>query len=86
MEKAIGIDQTAQMAGVEGEDPNTAGVRLEKGEVLPYKVTDNDGEYDLLGTDDPFPEDPNADPNAPQFTIRAVLVGCILGGVIAASK
>ncbi|OQN99692.1 hypothetical protein B0A51_18823, partial [Rachicladosporium sp. CCFEE 5018] len=32
-----------------------------------------------------FPEDPNA-PEEHQFTFRAVFVGCVLGGVIAASN
>jgi hypothetical protein len=40
----------------------------------------------LLSNEDPFPEDPDAEIETQQFTFRAVLVGCILGGVIAASK
>jgi hypothetical protein len=40
----------------------------------------------LLSHEEPFPLDPDAEEETHQFTIRAVLVGCLLGGVIAASK
>jgi hypothetical protein len=36
--------------------------------------------------EDPFPVDEDAEQEDHQFTFRAVFVGCILGGVIAASK
>ncbi|KAG1732693.1 OPT oligopeptide transporter protein-domain-containing protein [Suillus paluster] len=40
----------------------------------------------FINTDDPFPESPDAPVEEQQLTIRAVLVGCILGGIIAASN
>jgi hypothetical protein len=63
-------------------------ISVEKGELL---VTSNrlDTQEEiahLLSNEDPFPEDADAEIEAQQFTFRAVLVGCILGGVIAASK
>ncbi|KAI0364271.1 OPT oligopeptide transporter [Pilatotrama ljubarskyi] len=39
-----------------------------------------------LGTNDPFPEDPDAPLEEQQFTFRAVFVGCALGAVISASN
>ncbi|KAG9309763.1 OPT oligopeptide transporter protein-domain-containing protein [Chiua virens] len=39
-----------------------------------------------INTDDPFPIDPHAPVEERQFTLRAVLVGCALGAVIAASN
>ncbi|KIJ61696.1 hypothetical protein HYDPIDRAFT_31028 [Hydnomerulius pinastri MD-312] len=39
-----------------------------------------------INTDDPFPIDPDAPVEERQFTLRAVLVGCGLGAVIAASN
>ncbi|KAG1733721.1 hypothetical protein EDB19DRAFT_1830851 [Suillus lakei] len=39
-----------------------------------------------INTDDPFPEVPDAPVEHQQLTVRAVLVGCILGGIIAASN
>jgi uncharacterized oligopeptide transporter (OPT) family protein len=39
-----------------------------------------------MNTDDPFPVDPNSPVEDQQLTVRAVLVGCILGAIIAASN
>ncbi|KAF8432214.1 OPT oligopeptide transporter protein-domain-containing protein [Boletus edulis BED1] len=39
-----------------------------------------------INTDDPFPIDPHSPVEERQFTLRAVLVGCALGAVIAASN
>ncbi|KAG2344576.1 OPT superfamily oligopeptide transporter [Suillus weaverae] len=39
-----------------------------------------------INTDDPFPEVPGTPVEKQQLTVRAVLVGCILGGIIAASN
>ncbi|KAG1733724.1 OPT oligopeptide transporter protein-domain-containing protein [Suillus lakei] len=39
-----------------------------------------------INTDDPFPESPDAPVEDQQLTVRAVLVGCILGGIVAASN
>jgi OPT family oligopeptide transporter len=39
-----------------------------------------------INTDDPFPVSPDAPVEDQQLTVRAVLVGCILGGIIAASN
>lgn len=47
---------------------------------------DTDDALQDLGTDNPFPADPNALPEDQQFTFRAVFVGCALGAVISASK
>ncbi|KAL7277436.1 hypothetical protein ACG7TL_009298 [Trametes sanguinea] len=46
---------------------------------------DADENLQDLGTDDPFPVDPDA-PAEAQFTFRAVFVGCALGAVISASN
>lgn len=40
----------------------------------------------FINTDDPFPIDPNAPLEERQLTIRALLVGCLLGAVISASN
>lgn len=39
-----------------------------------------------INTDDPFPVDPDAPVEEHQFTLRAAIVGCALGAVIAASN
>ncbi|KAI0324759.1 OPT oligopeptide transporter [Cubamyces sp. BRFM 1775] len=57
-------------------------------EVLSVASLYSDSDSDILqdlGTDDPFPEDPDA-PEEKQFTFRAALVGCALGAVISASN
>ncbi|KAF9239494.1 hypothetical protein BU15DRAFT_61998 [Melanogaster broomeanus] len=40
----------------------------------------------IINTDDPFPEVPGTPVEEQQLTVRAVLVGCALGGIIAASN
>ncbi|KAG1866075.1 OPT oligopeptide transporter [Suillus subluteus] len=40
----------------------------------------------FINTDDPFPLDPDAPVEERQLTIRALLVGCLLGAVISASN
>lgn len=40
----------------------------------------------FINTDEPFPESPDAPIEEQQLTVRAVLVGCLLGGIIAASN
>ncbi|KAH7928026.1 PMSR-domain-containing protein [Leucogyrophana mollusca] len=45
-----------------------------------------DEDNQFINTDDPFPEVPNSPVEDNQLTVRAVLVGCILGAVIAASN
>lgn len=67
-------------------DPSTA---AEKGQI--FSVTDHEDENHeddviFLSHEEQFPIDPDAQEEPQQFTVRAVLVGCILGGVIAASK
>lgn len=61
---------------------------IEKGNDFSYEINRvpsvEEGEV-LMASDEPFPQDPNAEEEQ-QFTVRAVLVGCVLGGVIAASK
>ena len=67
--------------------PSNADSFAEKGDV---RVADDDAEEEddhvMLSHEDQFPIDPNAEEETHQFTIRAVFVGCCLGGVIAASK
>ncbi|KKY18358.1 putative oligopeptide transporter [Phaeomoniella chlamydospora] len=66
---------------ISSSDPNIA---EEKGEVVSVRrMSVATSEY---STGDPFPEDPDSQEEAQQFTVRAVLVGCILGGVIAAAN
>ncbi|KAG1733730.1 OPT oligopeptide transporter protein-domain-containing protein [Suillus lakei] len=45
-----------------------------------------DSPVQFINTDDPFPESPDDPVEDRQLTVRAVLIGCILGGVIAASN
>ena len=59
-------------------------VNVEKGEVT--TVEDEDQIIPILYHDEQFPIDPDEELETQQFTVRAVLVGCLLGGVIAASK
>jgi hypothetical protein len=59
-------------------------IREEKGEAAVVDATEDD--HLLLSHEEQFPEDPNGEVETQQFTVRAVLVGCVLGGVIAASK
>ena len=65
-------------------DPNDASINLEKGEAIVVESTEENAL--LLSHKEQFPVDPNETEETQQFTVRAVLVGCILGGVIAASK
>ena len=56
----------------------------EKGEVT--HVDNVEENAVLLSHEEQFPIDPDEEVETQQFTFRAILVGCILGGVIAASK
>lgn len=76
----------------ESSDPE---VIVEKGEIINtativHSSSEDDDEEEevthLLSHEVPFPIHPSEQPELQQFTIRAVLVGSILGGVIAASK
>jgi hypothetical protein len=75
----------------ESSDPE---VVVEKGEIINTTKISNTSSEDeeeeevthLLSHEVPFPIHPDEQPELQQFTIRAVLVGSILGGVIAASK
>ena len=58
-------------------------IHIEKGELVRVESAKED--VLLLSHEEQFPVDPNEQPET-QFTIRAVIVGCLLGGVIAASK
>lgn len=91
---AIGISSTSTVVELaiikeiekdnhsESNDPSlTTG----KGEVEVI-AADSDQDHILLSHEEQFPEDPDGEVETQQFTSRAVLVGCILGGVIAASK
>lgn len=59
-------------------------IRMEKGDT--FTVRERRGSTISITNDEPFPEDPDGEIETQQFTVRAVLVGCILGGLIAASK
>ena len=72
------IDQKSESSS---KDPSTI---VEKGEVI--EVDNVEDDTLLLSHEEQFPIDPNEELETQQFTFRAVLVGCILGGVIAASK
>lgn len=65
---------------------NDPSINVEKGEIV-TAVRTNSTQDDalLLSHEEQFPIDPD-EREEQQFTIRAVLVGCILGGVISASK
>lgn len=73
------IDKSDEMSA--SNDPT---ITAEKGELV--QVEDVEQDTLLLSHEEQFPIDPNAEEETQQFTFRAVLVGCILGGVIAASK
>jgi hypothetical protein len=59
-------------------------------DVVSYKSGDSEGKLEtpaqFINTDDPFPESPDSPIEDQQLTVRAVLVGCMLGGIIAASN
>lgn len=65
-------------------------VIAEKGQMINVNpletTTTNASEQEFLSHEFQFPIDPNAEEEKYQFTLRAVFVGCCLGGVIAASK
>lgn len=65
----------------DSDDPSTS---VENGDVHPLESDKDDTGF--LSHEEQFPEDPSAELETQQFTARAVIVGCILGGVIAASK
>lgn len=64
-------------------DPSAS---IEKGELSDWRERHASIASIELTNNDPFPEDPDGEPELQQFTFRAVFVGCVLGGVIAASK
>lgn len=53
--------------------------------VAKHEADDDDG-IEILSHEEQFPLDPNAEEETQQLTFRAVFVGCVLGGIIAASK
>lgn len=75
---------------IAGDDSKRAssqanGSSVENGELFTATVEEVDG-LDAFSHEHPFPELPGTQLETQQFTIRAVLVGCMLGGVISASK
>jgi hypothetical protein len=58
-------------------------INVEKGRIFGHERVQDD---DFLSHEDPFPEDESMEKETHQFTVRAVLVGCILGALISASK
>ena len=73
-----------------GRTPSDPSILAEKGNMIQVANREDDHEHDednvLLSHEEQFPIDPTAPEEIQQFTIRATLVGCILGGVIAASN
>ena len=55
-------------------------VNIEKGPQVQQQ------EDELPTKDEPFPQDEASEIESQQFTVRAVFVGCVLGGLISASK
>lgn len=53
---------------------------------LAERAEDESDTSRTINTDDPFPIDPHSPVEERQFTLRAVLVGCSLGAIIAASN
>lgn len=60
-------------------------VTMEKGELREVQEDEED-EIEALSHEHPFPALPGEELETQQFTVRAVLVGCILGAVISASN
>lgn len=96
---ALGIGSTSQVVeestiheiekdssnGKHSSDPS---VMAEKGEMFDVTNVVSEGREDepMLSHEFQFPIDPNAEEETQQLTVRAIFVGCCLGGVIAASK
>lgn len=89
---ALGISSTSQEVEqstvdtiIEDTKPTSQdpSISEEKGEVL---IHSSEQDNLLLSHEEQFPEDLDGEIETQQFTVRAVLVGCILGGVIAASS
>lgn len=91
---ALGTETNAQLATLTADniihekshkyDSDDPSASVENGDVYPSGSDKDDAGF--LSHEEQFPEDPNAEPETQQFTARAVIVGCILGGIIAASK
>lgn len=85
--ETLTISEEKHDAGIASStDPS---IRAEKGDF--YTITEdaqrtNSETPVKLTHEEQFPVDPDAPEHEPQLTVRAILVGCILGGVIAASK
>lgn len=80
-------NDTHSAYGTSKSEANDRSTEVEKGEVFgadAHRHTNNN--LDLDPYDDQLPIDEHAPIETQQFTVRAVLVGCILGAVIAASK
>lgn len=69
---------------------NENSISMEKGEIYPSIEAQSEAgegdELDPFSHEHPFPILPGEIPEEQQFTVRAVLVGCLLGAVISASK
>jgi hypothetical protein len=74
--------------GESSPSPSNAESSAEKGDVrvMDQDVSDGNDDLRMLSHEEQFPIDPDAPEERQQFTVRATLVGCMLGGVIAASK
>ena len=89
---AIGTGSTSTLTDatinniIKGEKTGSSdpSINVEKGDIV--TVDDADETIPILSHEEQFPIDPDEELETQQFTVRAVLVGCILGGVIAASK
>ena len=82
------VDYTVHNIEKDSRDASTdPSIAAEKGEVVDIRRIDSKVDDSLLlSHEEQFPIDPDEIFEEQQFTARAVIVGCMLGGVIAASK
>lgn len=85
--------QDLEKVALENDSPTPSSIERtvtsKEGHVLvatASRVDSLDPENHKLSHEFQFPIDPDAPEEEHQFTFRAVFVGCVLGGVIAASK
>lgn len=79
------------LTGIEIDDSkpssHEASISIEKGHIIERTVTEQSEHHlDAFSHEDPFPIAPGEEEEIQQFTVRAVLVGCLLGAVISASN
>ncbi|EIN03515.1 OPT oligopeptide transporter [Punctularia strigosozonata HHB-11173 SS5] len=80
------------LSAVPSLDADDSSVEKKDVDIAEVSVEDNSEEDPSIGNEpplsvfEPFPVDPTAPVEEQQFTVRAVLTGCCLGGLIAASN